>query len=302
MSLWNRITQFPLVLKCLQTAGVLLFTTATTASGQPWVTYDASLGTTPTAQCFPEFRSPDAPAATVVDGQLYLSTAGGVNSENTGTYLYWERSDVTVDYGSGFAMEAAVTIVSSDDNSSGDRDWPRLGYMLYAISQNGKWFDMDLASGSIVLRNHPDIGEDGVNCRRMAFPVAGSPHVYRVQIDSNGADLLIDGVIQNLHIPDSTTYAGAPNVLGFGDGTVWANSESYTRHVRFTGVDTTCCPVHNGDMNADGAVDSRDVQRFTDSLMVSSSAFADTCPGDFDNSGVVDRPDLPDFVDTLLAQ
>ena len=163
-----------------------------------------------------------------------------VNGENIGTYLYWER-DVTVDFGSGFAMEVAVTIVSSDDNFSGDTDWPRLGYMLYATGQNGKWFDMDLSGASIVLRNNPFIGEDGVNCRRMAFPVAGSQHVYHMQIDANGADLLIDGVIQNLHVPVSTTYTGAPNVLGFGDGTVWANSESYTRYVRYSGVEPTCC-------------------------------------------------------------
>lgn len=84
----------------------------------------------------------------------------------------------------------------------------------------------------------------------------------------------------------------------------------FTRHDSFEGVchvdnlhfdaPRPPCPVHTGDMNADTAANGADVQRFTSALVAGSSAFADICPGDFNNSGIVDLPDMGGFVSAML--
>ncbi len=60
------------------------------------------------------------------------------------------------------------------------------------------------------------------------------------------------------------------------------------------------CPGHDGDMNTDSSTDGRDIFRFTQAVLAASTAYADTCPGDFDNTGVVGAGDVPGFVSALL--
>jgi hypothetical protein len=61
------------------------------------------------------------------------------------------------------------------------------------------------------------------------------------------------------------------------------------------------CPAHTGDMDGDTHTNGRDVQRLSQAMVSASTAFADTCPGDFDDSGTVDLGDIPGFVGVLLA-
>lgn len=62
------------------------------------------------------------------------------------------------------------------------------------------------------------------------------------------------------------------------------------------------CPgPPDGDMNADGMTDGRDIQFFVDAVMAMSTDPADLCHGDFDGSDVMDLPDVPGFVAALLG-
>ncbi len=61
------------------------------------------------------------------------------------------------------------------------------------------------------------------------------------------------------------------------------------------------CGIHDGDMNADGRTDGRDVQAFTTDVVAGSSAPAELCHGDFSNDCLMDSPDVPGFVAALLT-
>jgi hypothetical protein len=207
----------------------------TSAAAQPWVSYDASYDTLPEEQCFILGEVGTPPPPTVESGYLHVGPTDGEDM------LFWHREDVTIDYTNGFAIEALVLIIRSDDAFSGTTNFPRLGYTIVVTNQNRKAFFLGLASESIVLTNHPHMGVDGINSRRLAFQVAGAEHLFRIEINSAGADLFIDGELQDMHVPTSNTYtAPIPNYVWFADGTVWANSESYTRFFRFTGSTCQC--------------------------------------------------------------
>jgi hypothetical protein len=62
-----------------------------------------------------------------------------------------------------------------------------------------------------------------------------------------------------------------------------------------------CAETTNGDMNADGSTDGRDIADFSDALISGSTNPLLLCAGDFSGNGVIDIADLPDMVTALLA-
>ena len=82
------------------------------AVAQPWVTYDASLGTLPEAQCWTHREDINPPMAYplgVGAGGLHLSTLGFAATGEQGGGVWWERTDVGINFANDFAVEASVS-------------------------------------------------------------------------------------------------------------------------------------------------------------------------------------------------
>lgn len=215
----------------------------TSVVAQSWVTYDASLGTFPEAQCFQKTVDANPPPGPfpleIVGGDLHLSTlglpAGGVN----GAAVYWQRNDVPIDFSSGAVLEARVRIGSAPDRSiNPDTGWPRPGYAIAIFDAHGHMFWIGFGSGRIFLSNTSYGHYDSPNTVDIPFDTTDTHHTYRLTASSTGAALDIDGA-QHLTLPGLGPVEGAVGINGqvwFGDGTYWANSDSYTSSVRFTGV------------------------------------------------------------------
>lgn len=250
-----------------------------------WVTYDGSHGTLPDAQGWVRGTYDDPLPPTVENGWLHL---GPTNGEDV---LAWSRTDREFDYEEGFAFDARVLVTFSDEVYPGTERRPRFGYHIAAADRLGRRIDLWLGNNNIILTNHPYVGVDNVNCRRLAFPVAGTDHVYRVAVNANGADLLIDGVLQDLHVPLHPTYRNtASNRFIFGDGTTWANSETRTRFVRYS---SGC----QGDVTDDDSVDLSDLALLLSAFGTCTIDTGYNPAADLDASGCIDLTDLA----TLLA-
>ncbi|HEY3412477.1 MAG TPA: hypothetical protein VGM51_05370 [Armatimonadota bacterium] len=221
----------------------VVFLRAQTAYAQSWVTYSAALGTFPEAQCFQKTVDANPPPGPypleIVGGDLHLSTLGLQSDGVNGAAVYWQRGDVPIDFGNGVAVEARLRIASAPDRAVNPATgWPRPGYSVAVYDAHGHMFWVGFGSGRVFLSNTSYGLYDSPNTVDMPFDTTDSHHTYRLAVSTTGATLEIDGV-QRLAMaglgPVEGT-AGGNGQVWFGDGTYWANSDSYTSWVRFTGV------------------------------------------------------------------
>lgn len=215
--------------------GFMLF--SSNAIAQPWITYDASLGTLPSQQCFERnagMLGVNYFILEVTGGALHQSTIGPPTGEPTDLYaLHWWRTDAALNFADGFVMEMVALPISVGENFVAGR--MRTGLNFNAVDDAGRWIVVWFRNGGISLTNHVHAPMTGAVVSAAA-PADGEYHVYRVRADAAGAHLDIDGSnILNLPL-------GAPNqasrIVEFGDGSLWrgASSEVYIRSFQFSGV------------------------------------------------------------------
>jgi hypothetical protein len=208
---------------------------AASAGAQSWVTYDALLGTPPTAQCFQTGIAGAPPLAAVSNGRLHVGPTAG------GDMLYWSRNDFALDFNAGFTMELTAEVVWSDCGVAAASNWPRFGVDMAATDDAGRFVLAMVCDGTLYLGNHPYQGVDGVNVRTKAFAATGAAHVFRVESSATGSILLVDGSPE-LTIPPGPILFPNSREVYFGDGTTWANSESYISSFRASGNAPCCGP------------------------------------------------------------
>ena len=223
-------------------AAVLLLATDTAAPAvaQSVVVYDASQRTLPQAQGWTMVEDINPPMSYPLDvdsGNLHLSTLGFGNNvpDNNGGGVWWQRSDVQIDFSTDFSVEVMVRIAGAPDHSvNTTTSWPRPGYALTVYDVHGRIFWIGLGSGEVFLSNTA-FGQYGSgNTVTLTFNTTDAYHVYRIERAAGGvgAALRIDGV-QRMELPVLGPVENAGALIYFGDPTYWANSESYTARVRY---------------------------------------------------------------------
>jgi len=201
-------------------------------------TYDALQGTLPQAQGWQlveDISPPMAYPLGVTGGALHLSTVGFASSGLAGGGVWWQRSDMPVDFSGDFWAEVSVRIVSAPNHSiNGASGSPRPGYALAVFDVQGRVFWIGLGSAEIFLSNTLFGQYGSSNTVTKAFNTTDAVHLYRIERASGGvgAALRIDGSIQ-LQLPALGVSENNGPLVYFGDPTYWANSESYTSQVRF---------------------------------------------------------------------
>ncbi len=223
-------------------AAALIASLTAAAAAQPWVTFDAGLGTLPEAQCWTRQEQIDPPvpyASGIAAGALQLSTLGFAATGAFGGGVWWENTQSLINFDAPFALEARVRIVSSPDRSINTANgWPRPGYAIWIYDVTGRVFWIGLGSGEVFLSNSVFGQYGSANTVTTPFNTTDGYHDYRIERAAGGigATLKIDG-IQRLTLPSlgPIQVAGSSQV-GFGDPTFWANSESLTSWVRYTGA------------------------------------------------------------------
>ncbi len=277
-------------------------------SAQPFVTYDAAMGTLPDAQCWSHLEDINPVMAYPLSaggGDLHLSTLGfGVNVPvDNGGGVWFQRSDVAINFNQDFIVEASVRIVSAPDHSINPvSGWPRPGYALTVYDVQGRLFWVGLGSGEVFLSNTAFGMYGTANTATMQFNTTDAHHVYRISRAAGGigATLSIDGV-PRLTLPATGPVENSGGLVYFGDPTYWANSESLTAWVRYSGAGpSTCCD--SIDFNRDGLFpDTADIDDFL-SVFSGGPCTTDPDPGcgdiDFNNDGLF--PDTAD-IDALLS-
>jgi hypothetical protein len=117
----------------------------------------------------------------VADGDLHLSTLGFGNNvpPNNGGGVWWERTDVAIDFSTDFAVEARLRIASAPDHSvNTESGWPRPGYALTVYDTHGRLFWVGFGGGEIFLSNTA-FGQYGQPQRRSPPPARPSPRLSR---------------------------------------------------------------------------------------------------------------------------
>lgn len=273
------------------TAVIAVFGADRAASGQPWVTYDAGLGTLPQDQCFEQTidAAPVPPQdARIEGGALFFSTLDLQATGSEGGALWWQREDVEIDLAAGVTLEARVRIVDSQYRTNPGTGWPRPGYTLAVYDRAGRLVWIGIGSERVFLSNTA-FGQFGtVDTVDMAFDSTDGYHTYRIDAGPGGASLTVDGV-PRLSLPRLGPVE-APQAHGlayFGDPTYWANSAVYTAWFRFSGVAEPCC---RADLNGDGLVD------FSDYLEFLNLYDAGDPRADFNHDGLVDFSDYLEFL------
>ncbi len=215
-----------------------------TAFGQPWVVYDASLGTLPDEQCW-EFvnqreTTPGRNLVELVDGTLYFSTMPGPPTNpptQWNDFVFGQRTDVSIDFADSFEMQAEIHLVTGQVNIP-PSGWLRPGFLLVAVDSHGRWLGVGLGDDRVYLWNDAYAGATSISSA--PFPVAGRFHTFRLRVEARNAHLAINGVWQ-LSVPIGRENVSSGPRVRFGDGTVWAGSEAFVRHMRFSGEAQPCC-------------------------------------------------------------
>lgn len=214
---------------------------AATASAQPWTTYDASLGTLPQAQCWTHREDISPPMEYVLGvggAALHLSTLGFASSGAEGGGVWWEHAAPAINFNNDFIVEASVRIAAAPDHSiNTSSGWPRPGSTIAVYDTAGRIFWVGLGSHEIFLSNTAFGQYGSANTVTLAFDTTDMFHLYHLQRAAGGvgATLWIDG-LPRLTLPAlGPVESGPGGLVYFGDPTYWANSDSYTNWVRFTG-------------------------------------------------------------------
>ncbi len=209
---------------------------ASGAIAQPWITYDASLGTLPSEQCFSPNHGQNV-ILEVVGGVLHQSTLGPASGNVTDHYFdAWERPGYPESFAAGFTMEMVVRSVTA--HASTTTSVLRTGLSMLAHDSTGRFMTVWFNEGSVTLVNDNLAPTRGLSATT-PFPNDGLFHTYRARTDVAGMHLDIDGV-NLLNLPLGITGEVAPGIVTFGDTTEFtgANGEFFIRSFRFTGVGT----------------------------------------------------------------
>lgn len=193
------------------------------------VTYNAGLGTLPTAQGWTQYEGGGIVPAPVVSGGLLLQGPTVFSG-----HQYWEYDDSTFSFATGsVSVDFRIKI-----DSASFHGYPRGGYTVVVSDADGRMSALYLSSGSVFLTNDPVSGNSPI----ITFDTTNGFHDYNLVINSSGTALSIDGnPIVSMALGSTGVQPG--HLVSFGDATVLGNSESDLAYFSFSGVTLTNQPV-----------------------------------------------------------
>ncbi len=217
--------------------GVLVwFVGVGSARAQQWVTYDASLNTLPTEQCFSLYTFGTQPrgvaAPAVVDGRLHL---GPTPSD---CILSFQRSDFPLSLEDGVTFGAELEVISSGYGTVPGSNWIRAGFGMYVQDAEGHGYEVWIGDSKVCFANnfYEVLGDPGV----LEISVdTHALHTYEVTAFGGNATLRIDGVVRATIVGYGPNYGASGNgIWSFGDETdhPWATSEINLTHAWCSGI------------------------------------------------------------------
>lgn len=241
-------------------AFIILVDVAHLCLAQSCIAYNADEGTTPDAQGW--FMGTNGVESCVCPEEFFVSS--GVLHQSTlpetsiacenppdnssePQALWWEQSFIGLNLNDAFTIEFTVRIVNSqyNENPCPNFNWPRPGFAVSLADVQRRFIWTGLGNGKLFLANSSEIpfGDPGVV--EKVIPTRDDFHVYRVEGRQDGLALFIDEIQQlNLTMYGTPDTHVGPNVLTFGDGTGWANSEFELKDFWFK---TGCFADQDGD-------------------------------------------------------
>ncbi len=260
---------------------VVGFVVAGSAIAQPvlYLDFDAASGTLPSDQCW-GFSGSTSPAPTISNGELLMGPTSASQSQLFGhTLLFDFMRDHVV-------CEWDLRVVSSDYGTNVCGNGQRAGWYAVISDGAGRLVYCGIGSNHVFLTNNGPAFV-GVNAPVTTGDFTDAFHAFRLEVNSTGSVLFIDGV-QRLTMPMGSTGVIAEGQASFGDASVCAGSQ--TRMHRFRVSLPPQCGV---DFNRDCVADFFDYLDFVD-------AFSAQRPeADFNEDGVIDFFDYLDFVDLM---
>lgn len=217
---------------CSATAKVLpavaLAASLGTASSAQIVSYDPALGTLPQAQGFTYVQAFTAAPQPVV--------AGGTLHQGPTAYdglQYWPKSDVPINYGNGFFVEATLKVTYSTyfpdpPNAQGQR----FGWYLDVTDASGHEFTLGVASGGIAV-NTDLFGSPTNGVPFTAFDTTDAFHTYRVVVAQGVGSVYIDNTLYGTTPIGAAIGTSFANRVFFGDGTREGDSQTELSGLRY---------------------------------------------------------------------
>ncbi len=192
------------------------------------ITYNAGLGTLPTAQGWTLYEGGGVVPAPTVSGGL-LQQGPTVFSG----HQYWEYDDSTFNFATGsISVDFRIKIDSASFHA-----YPRGGYTVVLSDADGRMSALYLSSGSVFLTNDPVTGSSSI----IPFNTTDGFHDYNLAINSSGAALSIDGnPIVSMGLGSIGVQPG--HLISFSDATLLGDSESDLAFFTVSGV-TLLTPV-----------------------------------------------------------
>ncbi len=193
------------------------------------ITYNAGLGTLPTAQGWTQYEGGGIVPAPIVSGGL-LQQGPTVFSG----HQYWEYDDSTFNFATGsISVDFRIKI-----DSASFHPYPRGGYTVVLSDAAGRMSALYLSSASVFLTNDPVTGSSSI----MPFDSTDGFHDYNLVINSSGTSLSIDGnPIVSMGLGSSGVQPG--HLISFGDATLLGDSESDLAYFTVSGVTLLTPPV-----------------------------------------------------------
>ncbi|MCA9242498.1 MAG: hypothetical protein KDA32_00980 [Phycisphaerales bacterium] len=273
--------------------------------------FDASLGTTPSAQGWPLLRDPIlghsvsetlGAGFTALDSRNPISDKGGYFSEDPFFgVLRHPAFPATLDRVAGFTVRVDLRIVGEnhpprDDNGDGLDD--RAGFSLIVVTDDlsaieiGFWDDQVWAyeddafvAGDFFTHAESALLDTTAQLRSYALTILGDRYTLRV----DGATRL-SGPLR-----DYSSFTGSPNVYAianfafFGDDTSSAEGAVELAYYDITDDAPPHCPA---DLNFDGVVDLSDLAGLLAAFGACAGDAAYSISADLNNDGCVELADL----------
>ena len=207
---------------------LVVFHFASGSQAQTWShSYDAALGTLPSAQGFTHQVSDPAPDDdldesnySVAGGVLTQSPTGGASNDNGNTQTYQLASE-TIDFARDvIVVELTLRIISSTLNAP-PAAGPRAGFGVRITDRTGALVVLYVAeTGAFIY------GTDVQTSPFVPFDATDGFHDYRFRISPTGATVELDGSEMASLDRAAFSVGAGPNLFSLGDLTILQRSSS----------------------------------------------------------------------------
>ncbi len=205
--------------------------------------YDASFGTLPSDQGWE--RISDDPATFEVDGgvlsqsTLPFNVITGCSNLSQPQQMRWQIAGEDFHFNDGLVFEAEIHIQSSQDMVTPCLSHPRPGFSMMVRDSSFRSAHLGILSSKLILFTDAlmPVGSPGYS--EIPFPTTDGFHVYRMEVDSTGIRVFVDGL---LRLTESLGSSGSnSSIVIIGDSTGAANSAADLRWFRFHSGSSTWC-------------------------------------------------------------